>query len=184
MFRGLFSTAIFSPKGVEFWSLLNYVANVLLCTACLVHYVLLCCTCLVPCVLSCLTCLMFCVFSCITCFMFYMFSWLMCLVLFVLLCLSCNVLYVLSCLTCLVLFMYLCCTYSLVLRALVHCVLHPNITFSALAFPCFKWLFLFYFQLMTFFEKFTTVKIRIICRHHFEVTVSINQQYDVFGLHW
>ena len=45
----------------------------------------------------------------------------------------------------------------------VSCVLHASITFSALVFPCFTWLFLIYFELVWAFSEFTTAKIKIIC---------------------
>ena len=66
---------------------------------------------------------------------------------------------------------------------LVTCVVHANITFSVLIFQCFTRLFLVYLQVVAFFVKFTTVKIKIICSQHFEATVSINKQYDVFELY-
>ena len=58
----------------------------------------------------------------------------------------------------------------------VPCVLHASITFAALVFSCFTWLFLIYFQLVSFFGKFNTIKIKAICRQHFEVTVKISLQ--------
>ena len=96
--------------------------------------------------------------------MLHMLSCLTFLLLYVSLWLKCFVPYVLSCLTCLMPHM------PCALPALVPCVpLVPrafrlscfNINFSAFIFPCFTALF-FYFKLVSFLEKLTTVKMKIV----------------------
>ena len=101
-------------------------------------------TCLVPHMLSCHMCPMLYVLSDLTCHMLFVLSCLMCFMLYTLMS------HVLSCLTCHL--------------SLVPCVLHAKITFPAFVFPCFTWIFLIYLQLVSFFVKFTTIKIKIICR--------------------
>ena len=56
-----------------------------------------------------------------------------------------------------------CSSTSLALVPLVPCVLHVPISPFLLLSIWFAWLFLIYSQLMSFFWKFTTVKIKIIC---------------------
>ena len=45
-----------------------------------------------------------------------------------------------------------------------------------------KFLVAILFLLVSFFWIFTAVKIKIVCRSYFEVTVSINRQYTLFNL--
>ena len=136
-----------------------------------------CPTCLVPYILSCLTCLLPYLLPCLTCLVPFLLLCLTCLVPYVLLCLTCFVFYMPSCLKCL-----LCPTCSRDLRA-------SSSSFSAYCFACFTYQYQLlcscvpmrhvaflniYFQLVSCSGKFTTVKIKIVCRLKIEMTVSIN----------
>ena len=87
-----------------------------------------------------------------------------CLVPYVLLCLTCLVIYVLLCLTCLL--PHVPCALIALLPHLLSCLTCPsclcplctNITFSTLVFPCFTWLFLIYFTLVSFFGNLLQLK--------------------------
>ena len=125
-----------------------------------------------------------------------------CVLLQVSLVLHALVSYVLSCLTCLVPYMLSChtchftcsrasrisCLMRLVLCLLSYltcsCALSATRTSCLESFMCQYHLFCSCFpMLQSFFGKFTTVIIKIICRYYFEVMVNINQQYDVLELY-
>ena len=68
---------------------------------------------------------------------------------------------------------------------LVPCVLRAlsaNINFSLLCFHASSGILKIYFQLLSCFDKFTTGKIRMVYKSSIEMTVSINQQYDLVRL--
>ena len=143
------------------------------------------------CQITCPTCLVPYTLSCLTCLLPYLLPYLTCLVPFLLLCLTCLVPYVLLCLTCFVFytcFVFCASSASCASRALVIYVpLVPP--FSAYCFVCFTYQYQLlcscvpmrhvaflniYFQLVSCSGKFTTVKIKIVCRLKIEMTVSIN----------
>ena len=130
------------------------------------------------------------VLYCLTCLVPYVHRGLICFVDHLLSCLMCLVPQVLCIFRALVL------NVSRVLRALVHEVLscllflpcalritYVSLKVSTLIFSCLTWLLFTYLLLVTFFGKFTTVKIKLVCRQYFGVTVNINKQYNLFNLY-
>ena len=110
----------------------------------------------------------------------YVLPCLICFVPYVLLPLVCLIPYFPLCLTCSMSWVPLCLMLPL---CLVPCVLWvPISTFLLLCFHASGGILKIYFQLLSCSGKFTTDKLRIAYKFSIEMTVSINQQYDLVKL--
>ena len=112
------------------------------------------------CQITCPTCLVPYILSCLTCLLPYLLPCLTCLVPFLLLCLTCLVIYV-PLVPPFSAYCFACFTYQY--QLLCSCVPMRHVAFLNI-----------YFQLVSCSGKFTTVKIKIVCRLKIEMTVSIN----------